>query len=323
MELGNDHIIIDMKLANIELEKRRKYDSALKKTRLKYNFEADLPPDKWPKDEKYLASICGRNFTYVGQLNDHLQRNKIGKNNFSNGDRYFGNWLNNKKLRYGIYVHLPVNNQVEIYHGNWEKDEKNVKGIYIWKKLYDQKPSLDKCSFDAYLGKVIEGEFDQGLYISQKYENENLNRYIYFGRFSNGVKKDDKAFYYLCNHKKLFNGSIEGDELLKGYISEIKDRKLDTPYYFDRSKPFEDYQNQSDEEELKKVYEEMKIFLNMITENDFFRLVYVDSERCLDAVNRYEFLEELDNKETLDKDIALLAEFTKIVDLLRCLYSYA
>jgi hypothetical protein len=165
------------------------------------------------------------------------------------------------------------------------------------------------------------GKFEQGLYISQKYENEILNRNLYFGRFKDGIKNDEKAYYYLSNHNKLLYGHIEGDDLIKGYIGEVDGKKLDLPFYFNNSKSDDDDQHEPNNKMLNLVVVEMNMFIKLLSENDFFELVHKDAEKCLNTIHRYGTLEELEDKETLEGDIALLSEFNMIVDLLRELFS--
>lgn len=312
-----ESITLEMKSINRALQKNKSYtnDGIIFKYDLKQGEElTDLQ-----NEHKYVTSISNGKFSYIGALNDKIERNLVGRNQYSNGDIYLGFWKNNKKDNYGIYLHKPEEGQVELYNGSWDGGLKSKAGIYIWKKGTDFEEPIAKATFDAYIGQFKAGKFSEGLFISQKVEDEKVLQHYYLGKFDDdGKKVDDNGFYYMAHIDKVFYGKINDDKLLEGHVAKLnEDGELDTPFYFKKDE--EGNINSDDIEEDKKdeITQQFQKFLSLVKETDFFELINQQGKLCMDEVYYYDSLDKFESEEGFAKDLKKLTSYGDIYDKIK------
>jgi hypothetical protein len=209
------------------------------------------------KNEKFVANISVKDhFSYVGTLNQNLQRNGIGIFKYKCEDTYFGHWKGDRKDEIGIYAHKPENDQSEFYAGQWAEATRNGFGIYVWRK--DNQPK-NNAIMDVFIGDFDQGNLSKGLYVSIQPEGEKVMSYYYFGKFVNGKKFDGNALYYLGCSDTLFQGQIDDVNLVKGKIYQgIEGRAF--RFEKENNEYLPDEISEEEEKEVKKFYEAFKNF---------------------------------------------------------------
>jgi hypothetical protein len=96
------------------------------------------------KKEKKLSTVVTlskEGDKYVGKSTSDGKRHGKGELHFYNGNKYFGDWKNDKKDGFGIFI-----TELSIYYGLWSLDEKEGMGIEIFK---------DGSYFDGFWKKGI------------------------------------------------------------------------------------------------------------------------------------------------------------------------
>lgn len=180
------------------------------------------------KDQRYLGNIATDSFKYIGVLNEQLQRSKLGKNFYSNGDSYLGYWTANQRDENGLYIYKSVDTKdgkssTELYSGNWNKGVKEGTGVYIWKEInivnQELNNDIKSTPFEAFIGNMKDDHYSEGLYITI----DGFKQYAYFGSFDkNGIKNDENGLYVQFNTEdkteRIFNGKIKNDKLEEGII---------------------------------------------------------------------------------------------------------
>jgi len=101
-------------------ESRKKYPE--------YCALLDLVPESNEENLKYdLITSAGN--TYIGQLNENIQRHGRGVFIFKEGTGYAGEWKNNKKQGFGISFGAKIN---KIYEGQFVDNKMHGKGTYYY-----------------------------------------------------------------------------------------------------------------------------------------------------------------------------------------------
>lgn len=274
--------------------------------------------EKWKlanNTENYVAYLEKNKFSYSGILNSKLKREKYGINTFENGDKYIGNFENDKREGNGIYIHATTDSkeyiQTEMYIGNWKENAKYLNGMYIWLKEKKDSIGLEMCNLDVFLGDVEQDALKRGYYLS-KVQNKC---YAYFGKFNlNGIKNDEKAYFYDYSNDKVFCGKIQDNKFVQGHLLfKGKDQISPKLLYleFDEKDDISNHINHDSIEE--KVREEMMIsmtsYREILLKEDYFNMVY----------NKTYEIKNLSEKNTIDISIFNdEKEYQKIVDLSSC-----
>ena len=87
---------------------------------------------KWEGENEtgqLIAEINKNKIDFLGVLNSKLQRDGLGLNKFTNGERYFGNFTKDLRDKHGIYFWpSTIDNGIkktEIYWGCWRDNYKD------------------------------------------------------------------------------------------------------------------------------------------------------------------------------------------------------
>ena len=106
---------------------------------IKYRFKflIDLPNEKLINNQskrdfpKYFSKITGKNFKYTGILSSQLKKVKYGHSIMENGDEYLGEYKNDIREGFGIYIFHSNEEENDIYVGYFSKNIKTGNGIYL------------------------------------------------------------------------------------------------------------------------------------------------------------------------------------------------
>ena len=116
---------------------------------------------------------------YIGQVINGKAEGK-GICNFFNGDRYEGEWKDNKKEGKGVYYWNRSPWKGDVFEGEWKNNKKEGKGIYYFS----------------------DGDFYEGNWKNGKQDGKGIYYYsdgdIYDGEWKNGVK-EGKGIHYFSN----------------------------------------------------------------------------------------------------------------------------
>jgi len=172
--------------------------------------------------ESYLIEIFKGGVKFNGVLNDFFEREGYGIHNFENGDKYFGFFKEDKRNLNGIYFWPSVNKDgrilSEMYYGNWKDDKKDNNGIYVWLDESEEEKDFENTNLEAYVGKFEDGTYSEGTYLQKTGENY----YLYYGKFTkDGLKNDEKGFFYSSNLDRIFHGKFVNDVFVEGYIASF------------------------------------------------------------------------------------------------------
>ena len=97
----------------------------------------------------------------------------------------------------------------------------NFKNDYNINKIYNPFQNYQKANFQAYVGNIDNNNFTKGVLLKK----EANNFFIYFGTFSQELKKQGKnCFYYCSKLEELFYGDYENDNFKEGYVSKFNDK---------------------------------------------------------------------------------------------------
>ena len=184
----------------------------------------DVKIKKWEGSEgteSYLIEMAKSNIRYNGVLNKIFERDGYGIHEFSNGDKYFGFFKEDKRNFNGIYFWPSEEKNgrkySEMYYGFWRDNHKDSNGIYLWldEPSNNNDQNFDNTNLEAYVGQFEEGTYSIGTFL-QKTEDDY---YLYYGKFTkNGQKNDDNGFFYSSKFDRLFHGKIENDDFVEGYV---------------------------------------------------------------------------------------------------------
>lgn len=252
-----------------------------------------------------------------GIVDYSFQREGYCVNRYANEDQYFGYFSNDKRNKQGFYTFKGKNipktdqRQNEYYYGNWKNDLKEGYGIYLWikhqknKKIFD---TFDIANFKSYIGYFNKDKFAKGTYISK----ENDLYFVYHGTYSSKNKKEgENCFYFSANLEILYCGKFKDDEFIEGFVGKFDDEgKIINLARFEENnyKKFDDAD--------KKITEKLEKFRNIIMSKDYFGIVFDVFKKVVkfrkdnidgkDTINNSNELVDMTfkfNKITLYKDI--------------------
>ena len=273
------------------------------------------------KDQRFLCNLKSKTFQYIGILNEKLQRNYLGKNFYSNGDKYLGTWKENIRNDNGIYFYKPTKLDngklsVELYTGSWSNGKKEGPGVYIWKEVEENSYGNEEPGtypFEAFIGTMINDRYSNGLYITI----DGLTQYAYFGKFDeNGVKSDENGLYiqFSEDSEKIFNGTIKDDKLEDGIISFKKDSITKTIRL----------KNENGEVKLAIIPKEQneivnnnieKVFNKLFDDNNFFELSTRLDKALFKLEKEIDGPEDFSNNENEDKYSKIMKWVTEYKEL--------
>ena len=262
--------------------------------------QSDILIKKWEADEtestKLIGDIKKQSLPFLGVLNGFLERDGLAVQSYRNGDKYFGYFDENQKEKHGLYMFNPKVDGAklcsEFYYGVWKDDQINDHGSYMWlTEDKNKKPfsDFDASSFDLFVGKVKDGHFDEGTYLSKKEDDY----YVYHGKFDkDGKQTTDKGFLYSATYEQLMFGKFSKNAFVSGFIAIFdEDGNVKDLAKYDGRKTIG--MEEINEEEKNKTCQIMTHFRNVILQKDYFG----------DAYNQYAKIKEFLGKEMKDIDI--------------------
>ena len=293
----------------------------------KYNLEKkeDDESDKESAEEsnKYIANLRKEGVEYSGILNDKFQREGYGLEVYSNGDKYFGQYASDLRNDNGIYYFSSVKNEendnvkTECYMGQWKNNLKDKYGMYIWMEEPENNFDYEHANFDAYVGEFDEEKYVRGTYLT-KLNNEY---FIYHGNFNHeGKKNDDDAYFYSSKTNKIFHGEIKNDILYRGYLgsfSEEKEEIIELLFcIFNEDGTVNDVIEEKDlkisEDEILDEKRKIENFRSIILDGDYFGKIFGKFQKIKNKIDELgditELLEKEENIEEIDK---ILNKFNK------------
>ena len=270
-----------------------------------------------------ITKINKNKINFLGILNSKLQREGLGFNIFSNGEKYFGNFHKDLREKHGFYFWpSTVENGVrktEYYWGCWRDNCKDHHGVYLWlseKENVTPYSNFDAADFDVYIGNLDMDSYVKGVYMSKigdKY-------HVYYGHFdSNGKKHGDNCYYYNAALDKVLYGNFVSDKFVSGYLGAFdgdgvcidllkvtfKDDKIDT--------------YQQGEEIDSNIYEEIKKkvtdFRSLLLDKDYFGDVYTkfkEETTYLDQQLKEGSIDVFDSKEIFPKLLDLSSSYNEL-----------
>jgi len=312
--------------------------------------------NKNEKHEKYYASITLNEglseLKYIGGLGifyTNLMRNGFGYLEYEK-DQYLGNWKEDTKSGFGIYVYdgaeknINVNNEnnineiqieEEIYIGNWENDIKQGKGIYICKK--NKEEDITQGDYDFLLGYFEDDKFQFGYIISKKDDC----KIIYKGKINDkGEKEDEESIYFEnfndnkeedinksnednvddTNEKKGFYGEFKNNIMNKGRIIVFeKDDEINKSYYFEKNENnLELIEEEKKEEEIKKdENNNLEDDIDNKEEYNFDIDKEIDKDEKILEENKYIKENNINKDEIISNTYKFYSEIIKDIDLQR------
>ncbi len=203
----NDTLEFNLNIIDDEIKKNKEYK--LENDKVNILIKNNL---KEEKEEKYFSIIeIKNNSKYIGILSDNLTKEKIGINYYNNKNIFIGEWKNNLKEGYGLYIYdKNINNQNQIYIGKWKNGLKSEKGIFIISN------NSNLSNLRAYFGKINNENIEKGIIIENKEDKQ-----LYQGNINNYMKNDDNGILLEGNDKAFF-GKFKNDEIIEGNMIKYK-----------------------------------------------------------------------------------------------------
>ena len=261
------------------------------------------PPAKYPEYDYTCPAADSLYIALGGTGTTPLPIGSVDMAAFNNGSGS-GAYLKTPD-QWGAMVYASLKNdcQVDIrLHRNEKKEivcQLNNKSeqelacaLYMWlTEDKNKKPfsDFDASSFDLFVGKVKDGHFEEGTYLSKKEEDY----YVYHGKFDkDGKQTTDKGFLYSATYEQLMFGKFSKNAFVSGFVAIFDDdgNVKDLAKYDGRKTIGMEEIN---EEEKNKTCQIMTHFRNVILQKDYFG----------DAYNQYAKIKEFLGKEMKDIDI--------------------
>lgn len=258
------------------------------------------------KDQLLLSQISYNNkHLYTGLLNQQLKKEGIGKQIEDNGDIYIGQFKNDLKDGLGIYLYNNNNfeeikttkNKIEILLGNWKQNNKHTEGVYVWIEEDPNNNNFENAAFEAYVGEMNNNQFTNGIYLAKL--NEVF--YIYYGGFNDGMKNDDKCYFYDNDGTidRVFRGRITNDKIHEGFFIKFHEDNIDDTAYikFDNNNnPVEvSTKEMLGKDAVSTVNENSLKFRNILYLEDWFGWIYETAKNAYNIVKNSEF-DRFDNE---------------------------
>lgn len=243
-----------------------------------------IPKGNWglkyvPKSESFSCVLSLEELEHIdeekrlkGELTDHLGniyngqytkheetsfRMGFGTMNYKNGDKYYGEWKNDKKHGFGFFYKgtslycgefyegkkygkgIEFDENGLFFTGHYKDDKRNGKG-----SLYFQNGEIHGTWFDndinnATFGRSDEDEKSKKKMFIEKWRIMYQNHHAFFDKKKKIFKKSSKYFSLLQN-KKLYEGTMEeynqirksvknefSSDLLDSFINKYKDSKYE------------------------------------------------------------------------------------------------
>ena len=142
---------------------------------------------------EYKCLFCDKNILQINIEEHATNECKIRFEKYENGDKYFGEKVNNLKEGYGIYIYADG----RVYEGQFKNDKKEGFGIekYSNGDIYTGEFKNGLREGYGILSLYLVGTIYQGEFKNDKREGYGTEYYITFGRFEGEFKNDKKEGY--------------------------------------------------------------------------------------------------------------------------------
>lgn len=271
--------------------------------------------------DKYICDISKNSCRYIGTLDNKFQKEGYGVQIFENGDKYFGQFMDDERNEDGIYFWSPTKNetenriQSEIYFGNWKNNKKDVNGMYIWVDEPEGNMEYENANFDAFVG-----EFDEERYIRGTYLSKDGDFFcLYHGNFDRtGKKTDENAFFYTSKTNRIFFGKMIKDSLVSGFLGNVdldSDDVKDLMYCdFNEDGSVNEIleTNKLDQEDVEDLCKKISLFKSVIFDGNYFLKVYNKYAKAkYKADNVFSEMSVFDDKEAYRDMLKLLSRYKR------------
>lgn len=241
-----------------------------------------------PAEEDYSFALQNKDesIPFLGVVNYYFKREGYCFNTYTNGDKYFGYYLNDIKNKQGIYSYKPKKKDnyllSEFYYGQWANNLFNGKGIYLWLKEKEETipfSDYDNAKITSFVGYSKEGNFKKGALISK----EDKNYFIYYGSFSqSGQKEGENCFCYCSNLDKISYGTYRNGVFTEGYVAKFKkDGKVTQLIVYKKEEDKNPEGQRIKPKTEKKIIDILSKFREAIKEKDYFHMIYQEFGRIL------------------------------------------
>jgi hypothetical protein len=270
------------------------------------------------RENLFLGEINHNNHQYTGLLNYEIERDHFGIHKYDNGDIYSGEWKNNKRHGNGVYLNYkPLSSDkrvnIEIFMGKWEDDKLSSEGVHCWIEEAEKNTNFEKCDFHAFVGSLNEDtSFKRGVYLTKTLKKF----YIYYGAFKDGVKNDDRCYFYDNDFTidRVFRGKIINDEVQEGFfVSFYEDDINDTVFLkFDGGEPSKVTSRPDiDKKILKKIDTDSLQFRDILYEDDWFNMVYDKAKEAYKSIHNYK-MEDFNNEKKFKELVKIAASYKDV-----------
>lgn len=238
------------------------------------------------------------NFRYVGLVSREFKREFFGANYYHQQDIYIGEWKENQRHGYGMYIYnyqIATDKRI-IYFGQYSDGVKEGNGMLIWKNSNSLNSRLIDDSFDAFIGAFKQGQAVSGVYFTQVKTGAEFNQIAYIGKLVNDKRTDKEGRIIDITNSRLAVGNYEDSVHTLGYIIQycVKDTQVmvNDVFNFDinREEKFYPYEKipEIQREDLEKT---TNAIVNDFTQKRYWDAIDAYYHKMLSLANECQYLE--------------------------------
>ena len=289
----------------------------------KYISQKDEEGEDKNEPNKYISTLRKENIKYSGMLNDRFLKEGYGLEIFNNGDKYFGKYISDLRNDNGIYFSAPEKNEnnnkiiTECYMGQWKNNLKDKYGMYIWMEEPENNFEYENANFNTYIGEFEEEKYIRGSYLT-KLNNEF---YLYHGNFNKeGKKHDNNAYFYSSKKNSIFHGEIKNNILTSGYLGFFEENKNEIIKFlfcdFNEDGSINNAIEEKDliisEDDIIDEKKKIENFRKIILEFDYFEKIYDKFKKTKNKIDNLDDITSLlENEENIKEIDKILNKFNK------------
>ena len=289
----------------------------------KYISQKDEEGEDKNEPNKYISTLRKENVKYSGMLNERFLKEGYGLETFNNGDKYFGKYISDLRNDNGIYYSAPEKNEndnkikTECYMGQWKNNLKDKYGMYIWMEEPENNFEYENANFNTYIGEFEEEKYIRGSYLT-KLNNEF---YLYHGNFNKeGKKHDNNAYFYSSKTNSIFHGEIKNNILTSGYLGFFEENKNEIIKFlfcdFNEDGSINNAIEEKDliisEDDIIDEKKKIENFRKIILEFDYFEKIYDKFKKTKNKIDNLDDITNLlENEENIKEIDKILNKFNK------------
>ena len=184
---------------------------------------------------RFIGGICKAQYqngeVYDGKMSAHMKREYKGVYYFNNGDRYDGDWVNDKRQGKGRLEFFDggefegVFKDDEIYDGKLIDKNQNIFKNDLKKGGYFLRGKLTGMGTATFMhGDTYEGEFRDGVFSGKgkltyrNLDSEYYEEVVYIGNFRNHKREGYGEMTWTVG-KEQFKGWFKSDQRFKGTMT--------------------------------------------------------------------------------------------------------